>query len=344
MLASALTRRLRDLALLTWVLGLWGQASAQQIAGRGVPRGRDLRTSESTWRRQPGAARMRNPRQAMPIPDGLEGLRDVVYGTGGSSPLKLDLLLLRTRAATPQPCVVFIHGGGWEAGDKGGGQPLGFELAKRGFVHASINYRLSGEATFPAQIEDCKCAIRFLRAHAREYNIDPTRIGVYGTSAGGHLAALLGVSAGIEQFEGKGGWNDQSSSVVAVVDGFGPADLSLLLQHPGTGGPRQAAGVRPASPAAKLLGGPPEQRGELARLASPVSHVDKSDPPFLIVHGTEDRVVPLRQSQLLHDALRKAGVDSTLEMIEGGGHSLAGPGVNAKIIAFLEKHLGTPGR
>jgi len=161
------------------------------------------------------------------VPASVKFLSDVEYGRDGTAPLLMDLALPKADGLDRLPAVIFIHGGGWANGTKEVDRAADklFLLVEGGFVAASINYRLSGEAPFPAAIEDCKCAVRFLRTHAEEYRIDPERIGVWGTSAGGHLAMLLGASdPGL--WSGDGGWQDQSSRVQAVCSWFGPSDLT----------------------------------------------------------------------------------------------------------------------
>lgn len=263
------------------------------------------------------------------LPDSVEIIRDVEYGMGGGRALKLHILKSRTEAAAPQPVLVWIHGGGWSGGNKESGIPRLAEFAAKGYFCATAEYRLSGEAIFPAQIEDCKCAIRYLRAHARKYNLDPNRIGVWGGSAGGHLVALLGTSGGAKELEGKGGWESFPSNVQAVCDFCGPSDFVKIA-----GNSKGAQG-----PVGKLLGGSPTEKAELARLASPITFVTKEDPPFLIVHGEKDTLVPLEQAELLNDALKKAGVTVTLHIAEGQGHALGGPKVLSVVGEFFDKTL-----
>jgi acetyl esterase/lipase len=269
----------------------------------------------------------RSPAQkAGNVPEDVELIRDVEFGQGGGRPLKLHILRPRSRPAEPMPVLVWIHGGGWRAGSRDGGIGRLGRFAQRGYFCASIEYRLSSEAVFPAQIEDCKCAIRFLRARAKEYQLHPERIGVWGSSAGGHLVALLGTSAGVKELEGCGGWPEFPSRVQAVCDFCGPADF-----------PRWGDTAHPAVVA--LLGGPVKEKAELAARASPVTFVTKDAPPFLIVHGDMDRTVPLSQSESLHEALQKAGVDVTLHVVKGGGHGIGGPEIEKMVEEFFDKHL-----
>ncbi|MBI3854907.1 MAG: alpha/beta hydrolase [Planctomycetes bacterium] len=262
----------------------------------------------------------------------VEVIRDVEFGTGGGRALKLHLLRPRTMPKEPLPVVVYVYGGGWKAGNRNAGIAPLTRLVEKGYIGASLEYRLSQEARFPAQIEDCKCAIRFLRAKAKEYGIDPERIGVWGPSAGGHLAALLGTSGDVKELEGSGGWQDQSSRVQAVVDWFGPTDFLQM-------GRNKIDHDAPGSPESSLIGGPIQENKEKTAKANPISYVTKDDPPFLIMHGDKDDLVPLGQSELLHAALGKAGVESTLHVVKGAGHGFGGPELYRMIEEFFDKHL-----
>ncbi len=249
-------------------------------------------------------------------PANVDVIRDVVFGKGGERDLTMHVVLPKEKSDKPLPAYVWIHGGGWQGGTKDGGVNQVAPMVMRGFVGATIEYRLTGEAAFPAQIEDCKCAIRYLRANAQKYNIDVDRIAVGGSSAGGHLVALLGTSGGVKELEGDGGWPDQSSRVQAVIDLYGPTDFKVFVTTPGFEGHNRAN-----SPESKLLGGGDVLANDAGiQRVNPITYVDKDDPPFLIIHGTHDRTVPLNQSELMHEALRTAGVDSTLHVIDGAGH------------------------
>jgi acetyl esterase/lipase len=280
----------------------------------------------------------------IPLPADIEMVRDVEFGKGGGRSLRLNLIRQKNRTPRPAPAVVFIHGGGWKNGTREMRRPEALELARRGFLVASIEYRLTDEAIFPAQIEDCKCAIRWVRAHASEWNVNPSRIGVWGTSAGGHLAALLGTSGGVAGLEGSGGWHETSSSVQAVASCFGPTDFTRMgadshapgdPARPGTHSPEN-----PDSAVAKLLGGTSLEKPDVARRASPASYVSRDDPPFLFIHGDRDPVVPISQSDILHRALRAAGVESTFHVIPGGGHALADRESMDMIVDFFVRTLG----
>lgn len=238
---------------------------------------------------------------------------DVPIGKGGERELKIDLAYPMDLPDKPMPVIVWIHGGAWLGGSKSLDEVM--PLVEKGFFAAGIQYRLSPEAIWPAQIEDCKTAIRFLRANAKTYHIDPERIGVWGASAGGHLAAMLGTSGDVKELEGKGGWLDQSSRVQAVVDYFGPTDLTQMGKFPGS-----MDHDSPDSPESRLVGGPIQEKKDIANTANPITYITQDDPPFLIVHGDQDDLVPFNQSELLHDALTKAGIPSELVQVKNGGH------------------------
>jgi len=281
-----------------------------------------------------GQSPPRREQRRQRMPADVQFKPDVEYGKGGEKALKLDIIQPKKLPEEPMPVLIFIHGGGWRGGNKNAGARKLVPFARHGYFCATIDYRLSQETTFPAQIEDCKCAIRFLRSKAKEYKIDPDRIGVWGSSAGGHLVALLGTSGGVKELEGKGGHEKFSSNVQAVCDWYGPADLVKIVE----GGSHARAG----NPVELLLGGPVEENKEKAKLASPVTHVDKDDPPFLIMHGDKDPLVPVSQSKLLNEKLKTAGVETELVVIEDAGHGGAkflAPQVNRKIADFFDKHL-----
>lgn len=243
-----------------------------------------------------------------PLPEGIKAHRNLEYVPGGHERQKLDLYVPE-KAESPLPLVVWVHGGAWSGGSKEGAGPA-LALLGRGYAVASINYRFSQHAIYPAQLEDCKAAIRWLKANAKTYGYDPARIGVWGASAGGHLVALLGTTADVKELEGKQGPLDQSSRVQAVVDFFGPTDFTQM------GGSHNNA----TSPESKLLGGAVQESKEQAARANPITYATADDPPFLILHGDKDPAVPFTQSELLVDALRKVKVPVTLHRLEGAGH------------------------
>lgn len=274
------------------------------------------------------------------VPDTVELVRDVEFGKGGGRPLKLHIIRPKDAPERPMPTIAFVHGGAWRAGNKNAGVLRLIPFAQKGYFCVGIEYRLTGEAVFPAQIEDCKCAVRWLRAHAKEYDVDPDRIGVWGTSAGGHLVALLGTSGGVKELEGKGGLEKHSSRVQAVVDCFGPTDLVRIIEDVGKGNAARRTWAYPKDPVSALVGGPCLERKEECRRASPVTYITKGDPPFLILHGDRDPVVPLVQSERFYEALKKAGVDATLHVVKGAGHGFRGLGdVNDMILKFFDEKL-----
>jgi len=275
------------------------------------------------------------------IPEDVEHVRDVEFGKGGPRALTLDILRPKVKPKEPMPVIVFVHGGGWRMGKKEGGIARVIPLAQRGYFCVTINYRLSDEAVFPAQIEDCKCAVRFVRARAKEYGVDPDRVGAWGTSAGGHLVALLGTAGDAGDLEGKGGWDKYSSKVQAVCDYFGPTDFMKYIEDAQKAGKdiEEMKRQNADNAISKLLGGPFWEKRDLCRKASPITYVSKDDPPFLICHGDKDELVPLSQSEALRDALKKAGVECTLHVVKGAAHGIRDPESDKRMTAFFDKHL-----
>ena len=264
--------------------------------------------------------------QHAPLPAGIAVKRDVEYVPGGGPRQMLDVYYPE-KSTKPVPLVVWIHGGAWSMGSKD--RPPALPLLEQGFAVASVTYRFSQDAVFPAQIEDCKSAIRWLRRNSSSLNIDPAKIGAWGSSAGGHLVAMLGVSGDVKEWD-KGENLDQSSRVQAVCDWFGPTDLLTFGPQGGNERPKNPrpfpATDGPDSPEAKLLGGAIPANQEKARAASPVTYITKDDASFLIMHGDEDPLVPAAQSKEFQEALLKAGVSSTLVILPGAGHG--GPQFN----------------
>ncbi len=270
------------------------------------------------------------PERRQGVPANVKASRDVVYVKGGGASQSLDVFV--PNESKNPPLIVFIHGGGWVGGSKDKNPAMQFTRSR--FAVASINYRLSGEAIFPAQIADCRAAIRYLRSHANEYGYDGDKIGVWGTSAGGHLVALLGTGAEVRELDGDNKDTSISCAVQAVADFFGPTDLLAVKNFPSS-----IKHVGPSSPESKLLGGPATERKELAALANPITHIGKNIPPFLIMHGDKDPLVPLNQSELLRDALKKAGADFEFNAVAGAGHGFGGPKIDDKLLSFFNKTL-----
>ena len=230
---------------------------------------------------------------------------------------RLDLILPSKPASKAIPAIVFIHGGAWRQGNKRSGRRLLTPFVESGrYVGVSVGYRLSQEARWPAQIHDCKAAIRWIRANAKAYGIDPKKIAVWGTSAGGHLVSMLGVSENIEDLEGAlGKHTNESSRVTCVANYFGPSALLTMDDFPSS-----ITHNSSDSPESQLIGGPIQEHKEKSQNASPITHVTKDDAPFLHVHGDQDKLVPFNQSQVLDAALDKAGVPSLLITMRDRGH------------------------
>ena len=243
--------------------------------------------------------------------------RGVVYCTNAGVALTMDIYNPSQASAAPAPAVLYVHGGGWEHGDAslgGVNATIAQALTQRGMLVAAVNYRLAPQYLWPAQIVDVKCAVRYLRANARKYGIDSSKIGAWGGSAGGHLVSMLGTAGSSAGFD-TGQYLEQSSSVQAVVDLFGPADLTAGGWGPyATSVVEQVFGVKPG-----------QDSGVLAH-ASPVTYIQPNDAPFLIFHGARDAVVPLSQSQELASRLQAAGVSVTLVTVQNAGHGFAPTG------------------
>lgn len=257
-----------------------------------------------------------------------EILKDLEFGKGGDETLTLDMYRPQAINGRRLPAVIFIHGGGWMAGNKRP-MPLAPAAASRGYIAVSISYRLTTRAPFPAQVEDCKCAVRWLRANAEKYGVDPDRIGVWGMSAGGHLALMTGCADG---FEGSGG------KVQCVVAWFAPTDFSKELEQYLT------AESRPLLE--KLVGGDLHEKQEVCRQASPTTHVSKDDPPTLLVHGDRDTLVPLMQAERMEKKMKEAGCTVELLVVRNAGHGFWGRNIdpdaktiNRKCFEWLDRYL-----
>jgi acetyl esterase/lipase len=289
----------------------------------------ERQAARKEWQEKRGGDKAKPPA----VPPGVKAMRDVEYARVDGKPLRLDLYL-PTDAPKPMPVIVFIHGGAWRTGSKE--RCPAIPMSGRGYAVLSIDYRLTDVATFPAQIYDCKGAIRWVRAHAKEYGLDPEKIGVWGNSAGGHLVALLGTSGGVKELEGDVGDNlGFPSRVQAVADFCGPSSLRIedLKGHKNT-----EEGKTPEA-VSKLLGGTIQEKAELARLASPAIHVTPDDPPFLIVHGEKDSTVPVQQARILAAALEKAGVETVLHIDPEAGHGVGKPQTIKLAEEFFDQHL-----
>jgi acetyl esterase/lipase len=252
-----------------------------------------------------GAAALADDRGQLP-------LRDIEYAQAGGQALTLDLYL--PKATKGPPLIVWVHGGAWRAGSKKD-MPLG-RLVERGYAVASVDYRLSPVAPFPAQVHDLKAAIRFLRAKAGDYGYDARRFAIAGGSAGGHLAALVGVTNGDKALEGDiGEYDGESSDVQAIVSFYGMSNLTTILTQ------STPHGLKVRVPALQLLlGGQPDEKPELARQASPVFHVDDRDPPLLLLHGDQDQQAPINQSHELEGAYKRVNRPVTFLVLHGAAH------------------------
>ena len=262
--------------------------------------------------------------------------KDVVYANVGGKDLGLDVYL--PAGVQSPPLLVWVHGGAWSSGSKA---PAPMVFVANGFALASIDFRQSTEARFPAQVHDIKAAIRFLRAKAGTYGYRTDRIAIGGSSSGGHLAALVGVTNGHAELEGTvGGDLKDSSAVQAILDYYGASNLTTILAQ------STPFGLNMRRPALeRLLGAVPEQATELAALASPVMHVDRNDPPLHLLHGDQDPQMPINQSHELEGAYKKLGLDVSFDVVYGAAHGgdrfLAGEYLN-RAVAFLRRTLGTP--
>jgi len=285
-------------------------------------------------RSRPG--RRRGGRELV-LPEGTLVDKDIVCAKIGEREIKLDLYR-PPKASGSSPLIIWVHGGGWRSGSK----DLPYYVApllEHGYAVASVEYRLSKEAVFPAAIEDCRAAVSYLRLNAKRLKLNPGRIGAWGRSAGGHLVALMGTTSGTDHFKTHPVTKEASSDVQAVCDWFGPTDFLRMNDVKGSID-HDAAN----SPESKFIGGPIQENKEKVAAANPITYVTKDDPPFLIMHGDRDREVICNQSELLHDALKKAGVESTLYKVERGGHGFGGAKESKtdlfdQVRLFFDEHL-----
>lgn len=263
---------------------------------------------------------------------------DLPYAGNENPKQGVDVYLPKKRNSDkPLPVVALIHGGGWVNGDRIGYAAQAIQLARTGdYAAVAVGYRLSKEAHWPAQVHDCKAAIRWIRAHAKEYNLDADKIAAWGSSAGGHLSSLLGTSGDVKELEGDLGPNTSfSSRVQCVVNLCGPEDFTQALMFDKEGRP-----IWKDDAVSGLLGGNAQEKHAEAVAASPVTHVTKDDPPFITFHGTKDQRVSFRHAETIHAALQKAGLTSLLVPITGGGHGSVGhPEVKVRGQQFTDKVL-----
>lgn len=265
------------------------------------------------------------------VPDTVIADRDVAYSNVGGKQT-MDVIRPRDNSAKPRPAVLLVHGGGFRAGTKEGYIPLAVKLAERGYVAATVNYRLSPGAQFPAPVEDVKAAVRFLRANSAKYNLDTEHIGALGGSAGGHLVLMLGVTAGVEEFEGSGPNREQSSKVQCVVDEYGPSDFTQSYSKS-----VDAAEVLPM-----FLGGDLDHERIWHIRSSPLNWVTPNAAPTLSIHGTLDPYVAYEQSLWLVERMIASGVPAEIETIPGAGHGFKGADADradVRAFAWLDKYL-----
>jgi acetyl esterase/lipase len=257
--------------------------------------------------------------------------KDVVYGKGGGTDLKLDLSRPKDAAGKKLPCVVVIHGGGWAAGNKSAHDDLTWKFAQRGYVSATVGYRFAPADVFPAQVNDVKCAVRFLRANADKYGIDPRHIGAVGFSAGAHLSMMLATMDKEDGLEGDGGWADQSSKVQAAVSFFGPTDLAA------TDIPEAARNIVKG-----FIGGTPAEKAREYRQASPLTYVSPGDAPMLLFQGTRDVLVPHTQALAMTEAMTRYNIPGRVELLIGAGHGWGGRELEHTVnqtYLFFDKYL-----
>ncbi len=267
----------------------------------------------------------------MPVPESIVETKDIEYGNVNGRPLLLDLYQPQERSG-PLPGIVLIHGGGWSSGQRSDYKYYCVRFPLMGYVVATVSYRFVNEAVFPACVEDVKCAVRWMRANADKYGINPEAIAAIGGSAGGHLAMMLGYSAGVAELEGRGGQGEYSSAVQAVVDLYGPVDMTLEEFHENK--------TLLAFFGGKHFNEIPDQY----RLASPNTHLKKGMPPTLIIHGTDDDTVPVSQADLLEARLKELDCPYEYLRLKGYPHTLdiaveINKYVRWHIYHFLDKHL-----
>jgi acetyl esterase/lipase len=278
-----------------------------------------------------------------PVSAAVERIADVPYAATPNPRQTVDVYLPKARSQGARlPVVVFIHGGGWGAGSKDSGRALLQPYVESGkYAGVSVAYRLAGEAGWPAQIHDCKAAIRWIRAKAARFGFDADRIGVVGNSAGGTLATLLGTSGGVADLEGEvGSYRQYSSRVTCVINRFGRLNF-LAEPESARAAPTQAKAL--AGRLETLFRGTLEERADLARRASPIFHVGPDDPPVLTLHGTNDGLVPVVQAEEFDAAMKRAGAQHLLIRLVGAGHGFDHPEEKRRSRLFLDRHLrGVP--
>lgn len=269
--------------------------------------------------------------------DDFQLFTDIEYRRIQGKKLLMDLYVPAGTAS--HPVILWIHGGMWQVGDNKRPPPVSL-MTDHGFIIGSITYRFSQEALFPAQLLDCKAAVRWLRQHAEAYRINPEQIGAWGASSGGHLAALLGTTGDLDLFELSEEASIYSCRVQAVCDWYGPTDFLQMDRYapPDSQLPHDA----PDSPESLLIGGPIQEHKEKAQHANPITYISPDNPPFLIMHGDQDTFVPIHQSQLLTNALQQAGIEVTFHKLVGTGHggrNFYTPEILEMVVHFFSEYL-----
>lgn len=301
-------------AALVLLASLSGCAGAQAAAGAQAPR---------------KAAAIAARRSSVVVERGVE------YSLAGGQRLLADVLRPDPPSAARLPAVVYIHGGSWRRGTREQGHELLPQLVATGrYVGITIEYRFTPTFPWPAQLRDAEAAVRWARAAAHRYGVDPERIAVWGESSGGQIASVLGTTGGDAALD-PGGPRPSTSRVQAVIDFCGPTDMAAFFASATT--PDAIAEMHGRLD--PLFGGPPPERADLVRSASAIHHVDARDPPFLLMHGTRDEVVPFALSEAMHRALLRAGAPSVLVPVAGWGHGFRGAEIDRRVLAFLDRYL-----
>ena len=314
---------------LAWLLALplTGVAAEMEVTGEAPPVPPGYTTAGEALK---AVASGKVPLISVPknLPEGVTREVGIEYGKVGDRSLKLDLYH-PVKPSQPLPVILFIHGGGWKGGDRSDMAFYCLKYAERGYITATISYRFSQEAPFPAAVSDAKCAVRFLRAHAAQYGISPNQIAVSGNSAGGHLAMMVGYSSDRPEFEGEGGNPGVSSAVQAVIDFYGPVDLTTEF-------------ARKQGVLKSFLGGKTwEEAPDLFKKASPITYLNPGDPPTLVIHGTIDDIVPIDQADLLAGKLKELGIPCMYDRVEGWPHTMdLAEGVNRHCGYYMDLFLG----
>lgn len=319
---------------------IWASLAVGAVLAAGNVLGQVAEKLKPKWKAEPGVSVQRfieipadapRSKAESTVPEGVTAHEDVVFGTGGGRELKLDLYMPAGKG--PHPTVMLVHGGGWIGGTKEAFRPTALALAARGFVAATVEYRLATESVFPGAVEDCKAALRWLRANGETYSIDPARIGAVGGSAGGHLVSMVATTADPVQFEGSGGNPEQNTALqAAVLMGAGVDQVMRAKETP-----------KPIQSQLIFFGGTYAEKKEVYEAASPITHVSEKTPPMLFIEGEFDQ--PGMRYLEMRKKLDELGVPNRLVVVQGGKHGCWGsnpwmvPMVD-EIAAFLKTHLG----